>query len=146
MSKAKHTAAFESEDISIAFWIFPIKESLGGWLTLLHKGNEAQDLTPTIMMWPRQRKLHVRASTEVFWNEGLDSKSTLQLRRWSQVTAIFSKQLIQLFINGVLDNQAILKGSIKVIINSAWIEQMILLFVLLHLYLAPRSGMMGLCM
>lgn len=62
------------------------------------------------MLWPKERRLHVRVSTDANSNEGLDSKSTIPLRRWTHVTVVMSNQLIHLYINSILDNQVILKG------------------------------------
>ena len=70
-------------------------------------------MTPSILLWPKERRLHVRASTQFSWNEGLDSTAVIKLRRWTHVAVVGSGQLLQLFINGVLDSQVILKGPIK---------------------------------
>lgn len=47
-------------------------------------------MTPTIMLWPKERRLHVRVSTDANSNEGLDSKSTIPLRRWTHVSVVMS--------------------------------------------------------
>ena len=100
--------------MTISFWIFLLKDSTGSWRTILHKGNSARDLTPTIMLWPKERRLHVRLSTDQNPNEGLDSKSIIPMRRWTHITVSFSLQLLHLYVNGILDNQVILKGSVLV--------------------------------
>lgn len=108
-----HSSAYEVREITIAMWIFLTQDSTGDWRTILHKGNTSQDLTPTVLLWPKERRLHVRASTQFNWNEGLDSLSVINLRRWSHIAVIGSGQLMQLYVNGILDSQVILRGGIK---------------------------------
>lgn len=103
----------EASDLSLTFWIYLLEDSTGNWRTLINKGDNVQELTPTIMLWPKERRLHVRASTEMFWNEGLESKAIINLRQWVHISVVISGQMMQLYINGNLDNQVILKGKVK---------------------------------
>lgn len=114
-SNISHNKIYETEDMTICFWIFILKDSTGSWRTILHKGDTSKDLTPTIMLWPKERRLHVRVSTDQNINEGLDSKSVIPLKRWTHLAISFSSQLLHLYINGIIDNEVILKGSILVI-------------------------------
>ena len=59
-------------------------------------------------------RLHIRVGTEIFWNEGIESMAIINLKQWIHISIILSGQTIQLFVNGNLDNQAILKGKITV--------------------------------
>lgn len=106
---------YKGSDLSISFWIYLLEDSTDNWRTIINKGNNIQELTPTIMLWPKERRLHIRASTEMFWNEGIESIGIINLKQWTFITVIFSGQMVQLYINGILDNQKILKG--KIIIN-----------------------------
>lgn len=69
-------------------------------------------MTPTVLLWPKERRLHIRVSTEVSSNEGLDSKAVLPLRRWTYLGMIFTNQVIRLYVNGILDTEVILKGQV----------------------------------
>jgi hypothetical protein len=108
-----HPSFIETTDISVTFWIYLLEDSTGNWRTILNKGSDIQELTPTIMLWPKERRLHVRASTSMFWNEGLESKGIINIRIWTHISVIISGQMMQLYINGALDNQIILKGQVK---------------------------------
>ena len=66
------------------------------------------------MLWPGDTRLHVRASTEALWNDGLDSLANIPYKRWTHIAVSYSQELLQLYINGMLDTQTILKGGIKV--------------------------------
>ena len=100
--------------MTLCFWLFLLRDSTGSWRTIIHKGNSTRDLTPTIMLWPKERRLHIRVSTDQNPNEGLDSKSVIPMRRWTHITISFSLQLLHLYVNGILDNEIILKGSVMV--------------------------------
>lgn len=103
MGTIPHSNVFETDDISVSFWIFLLKDSIGGYRTIIHKGSNSHELTPTIMLWPNERRLHILTNTDAYWNENLDSKGLVQLRRWTHITAIFSNQLLELYINGMVD-------------------------------------------
>jgi hypothetical protein len=113
MTINNHQSYLETSDLSITFWVYLLEDSTGDWRVILHKGEGIQDLTPTIMFWPKERRLHVRVSTEVFWNEGLESKGIVNMRQWVFISVVISGQMLQLYINGSLDNQVILKGKVK---------------------------------
>ncbi len=55
----------------------------------------------------------MRVSTEYFWNEGLESRGSINLRQWVHVSVIASGETLKLYINGNLDNQVFLLGKIK---------------------------------
>lgn len=113
MATIPHVGYYESSEFTITFWIYLTKDSTGTWRTILHKGQTSKEMTPTVMLWPKERRLHVRASTDYFWNEGLDSTGLILLRRWTHIGIIASGQLLQLYINGISDSQTILKAPIK---------------------------------
>ena len=68
------------------------------------------------MLWPKERQLHVRVSTEIFWNEGLESKAKIPMKQWTHITVSISGQMIILYINGTRDSQIILDG--KIVMNN----------------------------
>ena len=108
-----HSKAYEVTELTVALWVYLTKDSTGDWRTIFHKGSSSQELTPTILLWPKERRLHVRATTQYNWNEGLDSVSILRLRRWCHLAVVGSGQLLQLYLNGILDSQVILRGPLK---------------------------------
>jgi hypothetical protein len=108
-----HQPQYEAREFSISFWIFVIGEPLTGFRTIFHKGNGRSEFTPTVMLWPHTNRLHVVVSTNVQFNEALDSTGVAQIRRWNHVVITFSGQLLQLYFNGALDAQQILRGSMK---------------------------------
>lgn len=57
--------------------------------------------------------MHVRVSTEYFWNEGLESKGDLNMKQWVHIAMIASEETLKLYINGNLDNQVFLKGKVR---------------------------------
>merc|ERR1712028_101978 len=75
------------------------------------KGSSMSDHTPEIMLWPKERRIHARVSTDMNINEGLDSVTKLKLKRWTHVAYMYEGKLLSLFINGVKDSEVILKGT-----------------------------------
>lgn len=123
MSIIKHIPAYESREFTVTFWIFLLPGNMEGIRTILHKGSRPQEMTPTIQLWPKDdTRLHVRTSTDELSNDGLDSNSYLPMRKWTHVTVSYSNELLQLYIDGLLDSQTILHGHIKVWLNSSSIN------------------------
>lgn len=57
MMKINNNANFlESNSLTIMFWIYLLEDSTGTWRTILNKGNGIQELSPTIMLWPKERR------------------------------------------------------------------------------------------
>eukprot|EP00743_Colponemidia_sp_Colp-15_P000482 GILK01000545.1.p1 GENE.GILK01000545.1~~GILK01000545.1.p1 ORF type:complete len:239 (+),score=39.11 GILK01000545.1:869-1585(+) len=111
MVQIPHSSIFQTKEFSISFWMYLLRDSIGGWRTILQKGTSVQEMTPSILLWPKERRLHVRVSTDYYWNEGLDSKAIIPLHRWSHISVVSSGALLQLYVNGILDTQIILKGT-----------------------------------
>ena len=102
----------KTNSISLTFWLYLLEDSTDNWRTIITKGNNIQELTPTIMLWPKERRLHVRVSTDMFWNEGIESRGIIGLKQWTFISVVISGQMMQLYINGNLDSQMILKGKV----------------------------------
>ena len=114
MTIDNHESFIETSDLTVTFWIYLLEDSTGNWRTILSKGNSVEEITPTIMLWPKERRLHVRVSTENFWNEGIESRGIINMKQWVHLSVVISGQMIQLYINGNLDSEIILKGKVKV--------------------------------
>ena len=48
MGTIPHSKVFETDDITLSFWIFLLEDSVGGYRTIFHKGSNSHELTPTI--------------------------------------------------------------------------------------------------
>ncbi|KRX04942.1 Concanavalin A-like lectin/glucanases superfamily [Pseudocohnilembus persalinus] len=103
----------DSKEFTIAFWIYLIQfDGNKGWLTIFSKGDSNAELSPTIQLWPNSSKLHVKYCTEYDQSETIDSKGAILPRRWTHLAFTFSNQLVQIYINGQLDNQQVLNGQL----------------------------------
>jgi len=109
--KIKNGNGFGARAATISFWIFLLEDSKGAWRSILAKGSSMSDHTPEIMLWPKERRIHARVSTDMNINEGLDSVTKLKLKRWTHVAYMYEGKLLSLFINGVKDSEVILKGT-----------------------------------
>jgi len=102
----------KTNSLSLTFWLYLLEDSTDNWRTIIAKGNNIQELTPTIMLWPKERRLHVRVSTDMFWNEGIESRGIIGFKQWTFISVVISGQMMQLYINGNIDSQLILKGKV----------------------------------
>lgn len=109
-----HSAHYEGPEFTVCFWFYLFSESSGNWRSIFHKGGTAYELTPSLLLWPKERRLRVSASTSHSWSEGLDSYGLLNIRRWTHLALTGHGQLLQLYINSYLDNQMILSSSMKI--------------------------------
>lgn len=107
----EHAAAFETRELSVTYWLYLLRDSIGSWRTVLRKGDASTRLTPSFSLWPSARRLHVRVSTELGDDEGVDSVAIIPLRRWTHIAFVAQGKLLQLYINGVLDSQRVMKSA-----------------------------------
>ncbi|KFH05208.1 concanavalin A-like lectin/glucanase family protein [Toxoplasma gondii VAND] len=66
--------------------------------------------TPTILLYPKTRKLSIRVTTTDSTSEGIPSLGALPLRRWTHIAVTASESRLKLFVNGVKDNEIALRG------------------------------------
>jgi hypothetical protein len=109
-----HVAEFESmRQMTVSFWIYLLSEPSESWRIIFRKGDKQDDLTPTLMLFPDSNKLHVRVSTTDPSKHGLDSITSIVMRRWTHVAVTLNYNVVSLFINGVKDNEGMLTGEVK---------------------------------
>jgi len=107
-----HSSWFDKKEMTITFWIYLREDSNQRWRTILHKGDSFKKFSPTLMLWPNERRLHLKVSTDYRTNEYVDSKGVLLLRKWTHITLILNEKLLQIYVNGLLDNEKVLKGTL----------------------------------
>lgn len=106
LSVAAWAEAHEGNELTVSMWLFLAQDSIGSWRTLLRKG-DASEQTPTLQLWPKERRLHARVTTEGGEAEGVDSVAVVPLRRWTHVAFVVQGKLLQLYVNGVFDAQVV---------------------------------------
>eukprot|EP00747_Dinoflagellata_sp_TGD_P184776 gnl/TRDRNA2_/TRDRNA2_40729_c0_seq1.p1 gnl/TRDRNA2_/TRDRNA2_40729_c0~~gnl/TRDRNA2_/TRDRNA2_40729_c0_seq1.p1 ORF type:complete len:390 (+),score=74.86 gnl/TRDRNA2_/TRDRNA2_40729_c0_seq1:106-1275(+) len=107
----KANEALETPAFTVAFWFYLQEDSVGSWRTLVHKGNGPDQLTPAVLLWPDERRLHVRVSTRADVNQGsLDGTGLIPLRRWTHVAVGCTGSVLRLYVNGIKDGETILEA------------------------------------
>ncbi len=102
-----------SNDFSVAFWfLLEEKEPSGRWRALMHKGNNYDERTFGLWLWPNDNRLHFRISTSAHWNEGGDSQAIIALNQWTHIVYVKQGNTLNLYLNGALDSSAILNGNV----------------------------------
>eukprot|EP00397_Hematodinium_sp_SG-2012_P061280 GEMP01080900.1.p1 GENE.GEMP01080900.1~~GEMP01080900.1.p1 ORF type:complete len:210 (+),score=39.12 GEMP01080900.1:56-631(+) len=71
---AKAHADFTTPAFSLSMWVFLNEDNSNTWRTLLSKGKTSDDLTPSILVRPGERKLHVAVRTQSEWQEAADTQ------------------------------------------------------------------------
>ena len=104
MMMVPHIPAMNSPDLTVAFWLYILEDSTNSYRTLLRKAKEPSDMTPTLMLLPNERRLHIRLSTTGSAVVGFDSTAVLPLRRWTHVAYVLKGgAALALYINGIKD-------------------------------------------
>jgi len=109
---APHDTSFDSASMTVSFWMYLLSDSTDSWRVVFRKGDEATDLTPTLLLFPDSRKLHIRLSTTDEAKHGLDSMTAVPLRRWTHVAVTLHYNVIAIYINGIKDNEGIVTGEV----------------------------------
>jgi len=102
--------------LTVGFWIYLTSDSTDAWRVLFRKGDAQTDLTPTLLLFPDSRKLHVRLTTSDPSKNGLDSVTAVPLRRWTHIAVVLNYNVISLYINGIQDSQGMVTG--QVVLNN----------------------------
>jgi hypothetical protein len=103
-----HIPAMSSPDLTVSFWLYLLEDSTNSYRTLLRKAASVQDMTPSLMLLPNDRRLHIRLSTTGSTSStatvGFDSTAVIPLRRWTHVAYVLKGgAALALYINGVKD-------------------------------------------
>lgn len=95
---------------TIAMWLKPVDYN-SNWRNIFTRGRDDQDRTPALYFWPNSTKLHFRHCSTVNLNDGIDSsKVALPLNKYSHIAVVVNKNVMQLYINGILDTTYTSKG------------------------------------
>jgi len=109
-----HYSAFNNmRQMTISFWIYLLTEPSESWRIVFRKGDNQADLTPTLMLFPDSNKLHTRVSSTDPSKNGIDSVTSIPLRRWTHVAVTLNYNVMAIFINGVKDNEGMLTGEVQ---------------------------------
>lgn len=111
MRTLKSNDALETGSLTVALWVYLTEDSIGSWRTIFSKGSGPDEMNPALLLYPDERRLHVRMSPHAADNENghgvLDSTGFLPLRRWTHLALTSTGGVMRLFINGQMDGEAI---------------------------------------
>lgn len=104
LMEVAHSEALNSNDLSVSLWVYLLEDSTNSYRTIFRKAAEAADMTPTLMLLPNDRRLHVRLSTDLNVANGFDSTAVIPLRRWTHIAYVLKGgATLTLYVNGVKD-------------------------------------------
>lgn len=106
-----HIGDFESRDMTLSFWLFLIQDYTGTFRYLIQKG-DSRHFTPTLSLWDKNNKLHLKVTTETGITESLDSTAVIQMARWTHIAVVIQGKLLQIYVNGIMDAQLIASSNI----------------------------------
>ncbi|HEU0054297.1 MAG TPA: LamG-like jellyroll fold domain-containing protein, partial [Longimicrobium sp.] len=99
----------QGADFSVALWLW-VNAASPDFQVVARKGDVDTQRTFGIYVLPNTRKLHYRVSTTEYWNEGNDSTASLALNAWNHVALVKRGGELRLYLNGVFDSLATLRG------------------------------------
>jgi len=107
-----HSAAWNTHDFAVSFWVFLMADDHGSWRTLMRKGFPDEGEAFSLSLWPKDslgysRRLHLRVSRESETVVSIDSVGSVPLQRWTHIAFNMEGKDIQLFLNGIPDIEAI---------------------------------------
>ncbi|KAL1495937.1 hypothetical protein AB1Y20_014579 [Prymnesium parvum] len=104
LMEVPHIPAMASNDLTLSFWMYLLEDSTNSYRTIFRKAHTAADMTPTLMLLPNERRLHVRIGTTLTAVTGFDSTAVIPLRRWTHIAYVLKGgSALSLYVNGVKD-------------------------------------------
>jgi len=111
--KIPHVSAFDNmQQMTVSFWIYLLTEPTETFRVVFRKGDGQKDLTPTLMLLPDSNKLHALVSSTDESKNGVDSFTSIPLRRWTHVAVVLRYTQLSIFINGVKDAEGLISGDV----------------------------------
>ncbi|NHZ79374.1 hypothetical protein F2P44_08805 [Massilia sp. CCM 8695] len=107
----------DERDFTLSCWVYPNDTGNGTWRQILYKGHEPvwpTDVNRTFSLWlmPDSNTVYFRISTTGNVDDGGASASTLPVQRWSHLAYVKSGGQLKLYIDGKLDAEVTLAGSV----------------------------------
>ena len=110
-SSALNVAANNS-NFAVEYCIQPGQGPTGQWRAVAHKGQTNSQRTFAMWLRPNDMRLHYRISTTASGNSGGDSVAALVLNQLTKVTYVRDGNKLKLYLNGTLDSEATLGGTV----------------------------------
>jgi len=111
--KIGHSSSFDGlRHITVSFWIYLLTDSIDAWRVVFRKGDEQEGIAPGLLLASDTRKLHAVCTSSKSGKVGLDSKTTIPLRRWTHVALTIDGSSLTIFINGIEDNTINVSGDV----------------------------------
>eukprot|EP00300_Choanocystis_sp_HF-7_P004963 c13804_g1_i1.p1 GENE.c13804_g1_i1~~c13804_g1_i1.p1 ORF type:complete len:562 (-),score=114.79 c13804_g1_i1:43-1728(-) len=110
-----HSDHLATSDFCVTMWLYLLADSTGDWRTIIHKGNQDHERTPTLFLEPATRGLEFFVSTtdaKQPAGERLWSNTFVPLHKWTHIAACAEGRNMRLFINGLLDAENTTIGNI----------------------------------
>lgn len=108
-----HIGAFESTELTVAFWVFLLQERSTQYRYLIHKGKTlSSGGTPTLSIMSNNR-LHLQVTTQAGTTESMDSKAAIYAGRWTHIAVVISVKSVQLYVNGIVDAEFIASSRVQ---------------------------------
>jgi hypothetical protein len=107
-----HTPAIDSAEMTMALWVTVTGEPDGAFRVITTRGDSSHQRTVTIALRPNSNKLQVSVSTSRAAVETLASEHVLAKGVPTSVVFVLSNGHMSLYINGLLDSEANVQGSV----------------------------------
>jgi hypothetical protein len=94
---------FDYSESTFVFFI-NINETVDGWASLFHVGNNDQERYPAVWLYSNSSRLHYRVGAENYYNNNIVEEENyyLPLNEWVMITSTFSNGTASLYANDAL--------------------------------------------
>jgi len=111
--EAERSPALDTPTFTVAFWFFLLEDSVGAWRTVLGKADSIDHLTPTVLLWPTERRLDARVALEEGEAASVASQGQIPLRRWTHVAVTCAGGVLRLYLNGLLEAEKVVASPVR---------------------------------
>ncbi len=110
IDSAAVSTSLSGTESTLVFRYRPDTGPTGQWRSVIHTGSAAAQRSPGVWLRPTSNQIYIAISTQANFNDGLYSRAEVPMGTWTQIAIVRHGRSVWLYLNGRLDNMAILQA------------------------------------